>query len=114
MVKRLEQAVAAGWDEQVATLQRLIQTPSITGSEQAVQAVVAETLESLGLVMDVWMPKREDVARHPAFSDDGLTLGDRPVVVGIWRGTGAGKSLILNGHIDVVPVGDESLWDYPP
>jgi acetylornithine deacetylase len=36
-------------------------------------------------------------------------------VVGIHRpGTGAGHSLILNGHIDVVPVGAEELWTSAP
>ena len=114
MIEHIEQMLLDGWVEQLATLQRMIQTPSITGSEQAVQAVVAETLSTMGLEMDVWSPKLEDVSNHPAFSDDGLPLGDRPVVVGIWRGTGGGKSLILNGHTDVVPVGDESLWPYPP
>lgn len=114
MIERIEQAISDGWDEQLATLQQLIQTPSITGTEGAVQALVAETMAILGLETDVWTPTKADVADHPAFSDDGLALGDRPVVVGIWRGTGGGKSLILNGHTDVVPVGDESLWPYPP
>lgn len=34
-------------------------------------------------------------------------------VVGV-SGLGNGPTLIFNGHVDVVPVGDESLWRVPP
>ena len=38
-----------------------------------------------------------------------------PIVVGIHRpSTQAGKSLILQGHVDVVPVGPEDMWSTPP
>ena len=33
-------------------------------------------------------------------------LNGNPNVVAVLKGTGGGKSMILNGHIDVVPVGD--------
>lgn len=39
---------------------------------------------------------------------------DRPNVVGLLKGNGKGKSLIINGHIDTVPVGDESKWTKSP
>lgn len=35
-------------------------------------------------------------------------------VIGVMKGTGEGKSLMLNCHLDVVHEGDESLWKYPP
>jgi acetylornithine deacetylase len=38
----------------------------------------------------------------------------RPVVVGRVRGRGGGKSLVLNGHVDVVGAGDPVLWSRPP
>ncbi len=31
-----------------------------------------------------------------------------PVVAGVKRGSGGGKSVAINGHVDVVPVGDTS------
>jgi acetylornithine deacetylase len=34
--------------------------------------------------------------------------------VGIWQGKGNGKSLLLNGHVDVVPAGPEQLWEFGP
>jgi len=45
---------------------------------------------------------------------DKLNYIDRPDVVGILKGTGGGKSLIMNGHIDVVTVGDTSRWSCEP
>ena len=39
---------------------------------------------------------------------------DRPNVIATLDGSGGGKSLILNGHIDVVPVGDSSKWRHDP
>jgi succinyl-diaminopimelate desuccinylase len=41
-------------------------------------------------------------------------LKDRPQVVGVVRGYEGNRTLILNGHIDVVPEGDIKSWRYPP
>lgn len=43
------------------------------------------------------------------------TEDDRyPVVAGRLPGTGGGHSLAINGHIDVVPVGDAEAWTHDP
>ncbi len=61
---------------------------------------------------------QELIANH--LSTSGLTLerwteDDRyPVVAGRLAGTGGGKSLAINGHVDVVPVGDTSAWLHDP
>ncbi len=39
---------------------------------------------------------------------------DRPNLIGKLKGKGGGKSLIINGHIDTVPVGDRSKWIHDP
>lgn len=96
-------------------LRDLVRIPSITGSETAAQQRVIQQLSELGMSVDVWSPTRSDLAQHPAFSDDGLPLGERPVVVGKWSGSDpSAPSLILNGHIDVVPTGDELAWHDGP
>src|SRR5262249_60094615 len=95
----------------VDLLARLVQIPSITGQETAIQDFFSERLAALGLQLDRWCPTRDDLASHPAFSDDGLPLGDRPVIVARWQGSHQdARSLILNAHVDVVPVGDERAW----
>jgi acetylornithine deacetylase len=45
---------------------------------------------------------------------DRLTYRGRPNAVGVRKGTGGGRSLILNGHVDVVTVGDRTRWDHDP
>lgn len=45
---------------------------------------------------------------------DKLNYRGRPNVVGTWKGTGGGRSLILNGHVDTVTVGDYDRWDHDP
>lgn len=45
---------------------------------------------------------------------DKLHYRGRPNVVGICKGTGGGRSLILNGHVDSVTVGDPANWEYDP
>jgi len=43
-----------------------------------------------------------------------LTYRNRPNVVGIKKGRGDGRSLILNGHVDVVTVGNRKSWSHDP
>ena len=53
-------------------------------------------------------------------SESGLQLARwekealRPNLVALLPGSGGGKSLAFNGHIDVVPIGDLAGWDYDP
>lgn len=96
-------------------LQNLVRIPSITGEEAKAQTFVGNILAELGLSVDAWCPKREELASHPAFSDDGLPLGERPVVVGRLKGSdSSARSLILNGHVDVVPPGVVDAWNDGP
>ncbi len=97
-------------------LQTLVQSPSLPDHEQAVQELVANKLRRLGLDVEIVPSRFEELRHHPAFGDDGFSPESRINVVGRWRGTqsGAGRSLILNGHVDVVPPGDPSRWSDSP
>jgi acetylornithine deacetylase len=91
----------------------LIAVPSLTGQETAGQESVAEQMGRIGLDVDLWELDFDELSQHPAFSIEEQRergLG----VVGVMGEDAGGRSLILNGHVDVVPVGDESLWHYPP
>jgi acetylornithine deacetylase len=106
-------------DELTAFLQKLVQFPSLPGFEQKAQYFIAEKLGTLGLSTDVIASEFDDLKDHPAFSDDGVPFRDRLNVVGRWAGTArraskSAHSLILNGHMDVVPTGSESLWSDSP
>src|SRR5512133_1662293 len=97
-------------------LQKLVQAASLPDHEQAAQNLVADKLRSLGLEVDIVPSHFDELREHPAFGDDGFSPDARINVVGRWRGTqtGEGHSLILNGHVDVVPAGDLALWNDSP
>ncbi|ABU56158.1 MULTISPECIES: ArgE/DapE family deacylase [Roseiflexus] len=101
-------------DGLLAFLGDLVAIPSLDGAsgEVAAQEYVAAFLERLGCKVDVWEIDFDELRRHPAFSAEverKRGLG----VVGV-GGLGNGPTLIFNGHVDVVPAGDESLWRFPP
>lgn len=112
----IEQAVQSARGELVSFLQKMVQTPSLPDHEHAVQELVADKLRSLGMEVDIVPTLFAEMRHHPAFGDDGFSADQRINVVGRWRGSGAGpgKSLLLNGHVDVVPPGDSSLWMASP
>jgi len=110
----VDRAVDALRHELTAFLQSLVRTPSITGTELAVQQLIDAKYRALGLVTDRVEATRALLEGHPAFSDDGIPFDDRVSIVGRWRGSGGGRSLILNGHADVVPAGDHTQWTANP
>ncbi len=110
----IEETVEALRDDLTLFLQTLVRTPSISGAEQEAQHLLAEKYRSLGLETEIISSERAELERHPAFCDDGFPFVDRLNVVARWPGTGGGRSLILNGHIDVVPPGDIDKWSLDP
>ena len=111
---RVDAAVDALRPELIDFARSLVRIPSVSGSEQAAQRAIAAKYESLGLSVDIVPSVREELESHPAFCDDAIPFVDRLNVVARWRGTGGGRSLILNGHMDVVPPGDLSKWTRDP
>ncbi|POY45242.1 succinyl-diaminopimelate desuccinylase [Avibacterium gallinarum] len=74
--------------------QQLIQRPSISPDDQGCQQLIAERLEKLGFHIE-WLP----------FND----------TLNLWATHGSARPVVaFAGHTDVVPVGDESQWQYPP
>lgn len=112
----LSNAVDAARDDLIGFLQKMVQTASLPDHEHDVQNLVAQKLESMGLEVEIVPSHFDELRHHTAFGDDGFSPTERINVVGRWRatGSGAGHSMILNGHVDVVPVGDLSLWQDSP
>lgn len=95
-------------------LQKLVQEDSTRGKEDSAQAIVIEKCRQLGLELDIWEIGQASLFEHPAFYCDRKVFKGNPNVVAVLKGTGGGKSLILNGHIDVVPPGDYQTWNSDP
>ena len=109
-------AVAAQRDEAVALLQELVAEPSLLGAEPGAQALMRREFERNGLDIHEFEVDEDRIRDHPGYSPSLISYSGRRNVVGIHRPSGpvTGRSLILNGHIDVVPVGAAALWSSPP
>jgi len=101
-------------EEIVEFLRKLISFPSVTGDEAEIQGFIAGKLEGMGLAVDVWEPDKEELKKHPAYVPTEGEYQNRPNVVGRYRGTGGGKSLLFNGHVDVIPPGSADAWEHQP
>lgn len=96
-------------------LRRLVQIDSTPSKEGAVQEAIATEMQSLGLSVEE-LPVREDVVRARAPKGMNFHPVGGPNLLGTLpgSGSGSGRSLLLNGHCDTVPLGDESRWTVPP
>jgi acetylornithine deacetylase len=104
--------------EIISLLQEMVKIPSVThppiGDEGPVQKFISSVFYEMGLEVDIFEPtKVSGLETHEGYWP-GLNYDGRPNVVGVLRGCGGGRDLILNGHCDVVPPGPETLWaDHP-
>jgi acetylornithine deacetylase len=81
--------------------------------EGELQAFVGDRLGALGARVDAFEPDAAALAGHPMMPPWHHWKG-RPITVATLPGSGAGRSLIVNGHIDVVSPGDLGRWTTPP
>jgi acetylornithine deacetylase len=101
-------------DQAIGFLQKMIAIPSVTGDEARIQKFLADYLASLGLAVDVWETDWEGLKKHPAYRPVARGYEGRPNIVATLKGTGGGRSLLLNGHTDVIPVGGGEGWSDDP
>lgn len=127
----------------IAALAEIVRMRSLTGEEGPAQARMAELIAAAGAEVTQAEPDVEamfkafpDVAQYPTHWEHDLILPyaglptyealrasglepvlnykGRPNVVGHWKGTGGGRSLILNAHIDTVTVEPLAQWTRDP
>ena len=134
---------ARNGERSVAALASLVQLPSLTGEEGAAQIEMTTALSGLGAETETLEPDiaalfecfplvaqypthwqhdlilpYAELPTHEALRQSGLqdvlNYRDRPNVVGTFRGSGGGRSLILNGHIDTVTIEPIGEWTRDP
>lgn len=92
----------------------LIRIPSITGHEDPAVNQIANWLQKLDVEIDYWNDGITALQRDPHYPGHEVERAWCPVVVGVVRGERAGPSVMLTGHVDVVPPGDYARWDFEP
>lgn len=117
MKERLLSAIEERKGELFALLGELVKINSesfgATGNEAECALFIKAYLENLGLDAEAYSPESlEGFKEHPDYLG-GHNLENRLNATGVLKGTG-NRSLMLMGHSDTVPIGDESLWSFPP
>ncbi|MDN3562803.1 ArgE/DapE family deacylase [Paeniroseomonas aquatica] len=109
------EAVDALRDEGIETLKRLVRCPSTLGHEQSALEEMARIYAGLGLAPRRVPTVPAELASHPGFSPPLIAYEGRDNVVAVHQPKARrGRSLTLQGHVDVVPEGAADMWVTPP
>ncbi len=109
------EAAKALESESIAALERLVRCPSTLGNEASALDEMARNYEGLGLTAQRVPTVPEQLQSHPGFSPPLISYEGRDNVVAVYNPREAkGRSLVLQGHVDVVPEGAADMWVTPP
>ena len=118
--ERIDAWVELRRDDLLGFLSALVRTSSVVrppeAGESACQRLVETAYREAGATVDVFSPDAVlGLREHPLFFGtwDGMPrpMTDRPDVVGVFNGSGGGKSLLLSTHVDTVWEGTER-WSH--
>jgi len=109
-------AVATIEDDLLDLLTRLVEAPTTLGNEEPGQAIVEEAFRDLAGLDPADVPLDADALRaHPSAAPFDWDVTGKRNVVADWHAVGStGRSLVLNGHVDVVGPASTKLWRTPP
>lgn len=105
--------------EAIALLQKLLQIDTsdirhgFDGQEIKGQCFLRNYLESIGMETSLCEPDYTRIGGYPECAF-GHSYNGRPNLIGIKKGIGLGRSLILNGHMDTMPAENIESWKYNP
>ncbi len=115
MQRRIFDAVDDAFDSQMETTKQFSAIPSTRGAEGPCQDMMHDLLRARGYEVDDWHIDTDDLKDLRGFGPIEHDFSRARTVVGTYRPTrDAGRSLILQGHCDVVPAGPLDMWDTPP
>ncbi|MGM0450178.1 MAG: ArgE/DapE family deacylase [Pseudomonadota bacterium] len=92
----------------------LVRIPSVSGDEEAAIQRVASWLEESGAQVDHWRHAIAPLMADPDYPGHEVQRAWVPVVAGTLRGNRSGPTVLLTGHVDVVPPGNYDHWTHDP
>lgn len=95
-------------------LVELVRIPSITGEEEVAIRRIADWLSTNGAEVDYWYDGIAKLVSDPEYPGHEVERAWVPVVAGMVRGARPGPTVLLTGHVDVVPPGDYEQWYRDP
>lgn len=81
--------------------------------EASLQKLLADRFRAAGAAVEVWEPELPELAGLPLVPEH-LDFTGRPQLTARFGGAGGGRSLLLNGHVDVVSAEPVELWTTGP
>jgi acetylornithine deacetylase len=113
--KELVAAIDSNWQRQIDWLSTLVSFPSVRGEEGPCQDWIARELSARGLTVDRYALADVRMEHLPGYSPVMDTDYNSAIqVVASWRvAHPTGRSLIMQGHVDVVPAGPAEMWSTP-
>jgi acetylornithine deacetylase len=118
--QRVVELIASREDALVGLLRELIAFDTRTHTagaaprqERELQEHLARRLRAAGAVVELSEPDVTTLRGHPMIPD-GFSFAGRPQLVARFAGSGGGRTLLLNGHVDVVDAEPRSAWSVDP
>lgn len=109
----LDRAIDALAEPAFTLLEQLVSEPSTIGQENGSQNVLAAALEASGFdITRLAIP--DDIGDQPGAGVPRVSYEGRFDLVAQRGAAAEGRTLIINGHMDVVPAEDHSRWTRHP
>ena len=113
--RRIFDAIDAAFERQMETTIQFSSIPSTRGAEGPCQDMMHDLLRMRGYEVDDWHIDVNDLKALRGYGPIEHDFSKARTVVGTYRpAREKGRSLILQGHCDVVPAGPLDMWDAPP
>eukprot|EP01132_Coremiostelium_polycephalum_P004102 gene4102-5131_t len=110
-------------NEGIEKLKQLVSFDSLLGKEKDVQIYMEEVFKQLGLKVDRFPVVLDEIKHLKGFSPADWSYEGKENVVGVFeppvseitsKPASERKTLLFNGHVDVVPTGRDSYWTKHP
>ena len=120
--RRVRETIASRSAELAALAGELIGFDTVTRGEPdepardelALQELLAERLRAAGAEVELWEPDPGELDRWTRQVPAGLGFAGRPQLIARFPGRAEGRSLMFNGHIDVVSAEPHERWTSHP
>jgi acetylornithine deacetylase len=109
--ERVSAAIEARGELAKKLISEMVRMPSIDDESQ-VQEYIADFWKSRQVKIDTWSPDVAELSKHRAFVEVGYDYTGRQNMVVTLPGSGGGRSVTLNGHMDVVPADPSGVWTH--
>lgn len=98
----------------LAFIEDMVKTYAVLGQEQAVLHCVENRMTDLGLPVTRVGMHKELLGQHSLYTPVAWDHENKYNLVSQLNPNAAGKTLVFNGHLDVVPADPFDMWTLPP